>query len=57
MALAASSLNFRDVMMVMGIYPGEETAVGSDGAGIVTAVGDGVSGIQVDSVVKLKSML
>ena len=36
-ALAASSLNFRDVMMVMGIYPGEETAVGSDGAGIVTA--------------------
>ena len=31
----------------MGIYPGEETAVGSDGAGIVTAVGDGVSGIQV----------
>lgn len=45
-ALAASSLNFRDVMMVMGIYPGEETAVGSDGAGIVTAVGDGVSGIQ-----------
>ena len=46
-ALAASSLNFRDVMMVMGIYPGEETAVGSDGAGIVTAVGDGVSGIQV----------
>ena len=46
-AIAASSLNFRDVMMVMGIYPGEETAVGSDGAGIVTAVGDGVSGIQV----------
>ncbi len=46
-ALAASSLNFRDVMMVMGIYPGEETAEGSDGAGIVNAVGDGVSGLQV----------
>lgn len=45
-ALAASSLNFRDVMMAMGIYPGEATAIGSDGAGIVTAVGEGVSGLR-----------
>ena len=46
-ALIASSLNFRDVMMVMGLYPGEKTAVGSDGAGIITAVGTDVSDMRV----------
>ena len=44
-AVEASSLNFRDVMMAMGIYPGAVTAIGSDGAGRVTAVGSGVTGL------------
>ena len=45
-ALAASSLNFRDVLMAMGIYPGAVTALGSDGAGIVTAVGADVEKVR-----------
>ena len=43
-AICASSLNFRDVMMAMGIYPGDRTAIGSDAAGLVAAVGEGVEG-------------
>ncbi len=44
--IAASSLNFRDVMMAMGIYPGEATELGSDAAGRISAIGPGVSGLQ-----------
>jgi amino acid adenylation domain-containing protein len=45
-AMVASSLNFRDIMMAMGIYPGERTAIGSDGAGYVSRVGEGVTGLR-----------
>ena len=54
-AMTASSLNFRDVMMAMGIYPGERTAIGSDGAGRVTRVGDGVGDLQVGDPVVISS--
>jgi NADPH:quinone reductase-like Zn-dependent oxidoreductase len=43
-ALQAAALNRRDYWITQGLYPGIEPPVvlGSDGAGIVTAVGDGV---------------
>ena len=40
--LRASGLNFRDVLNVMGMYPGEAGAVGSECAGIVVQTGEGV---------------
>lgn len=44
-AIKAAALNHRDVFIQQGLYPGIKLPVipGSDGAGIVTAVGDGVS--------------
>eukprot|EP00915_Cephaloidophora_sp_WS-2016_P002257 GHVH01003012.1.p1 GENE.GHVH01003012.1~~GHVH01003012.1.p1 ORF type:complete len:4454 (-),score=762.62 GHVH01003012.1:53-12439(-) len=38
----AGGLNFRDVLNVMGLYPGDPGAPGADCAGTVVAVGDGV---------------
>ncbi|MYY10692.1 SDR family NAD(P)-dependent oxidoreductase [Streptomyces sp. SID4919] len=40
-AVRAAGLNFRDVLMALGMYPGD-TVLGSEGAGIVTEVGPGV---------------
>ncbi|MBL7551110.1 SDR family NAD(P)-dependent oxidoreductase, partial [Frankia sp. AgB1.9] len=40
-ALRAAGLNFRDVMIALGMYPGE-AALGSEGAGVVLEVGPGV---------------
>jgi thioester reductase-like protein len=48
--VAAAGINFRDVMKVLGIYPGtpeELAAIGDDFAGTVVAVGDDVQGFQV----------
>ncbi|WP_371557891.1 SDR family NAD(P)-dependent oxidoreductase [Streptomyces longwoodensis] len=42
----AAGLNFRDVLMALGMYPGE-LSLGSEGAGIVSAVGPGVSRFEV----------
>ncbi|KAH8729278.1 putative polyketide synthase [Ilyonectria robusta] len=39
----ASSLNFKDVIVAMGIIPENEHLLGLDGAGIVTRVGPGVT--------------
>ena len=39
-------LNFRDVLIALGMYPGEGT-VGSEGAGVVLEVGPGVEGLAV----------
>ncbi|MGW4496990.1 SDR family NAD(P)-dependent oxidoreductase, partial [Streptomyces sp. NPDC004376] len=41
-AVRAAGLNFRDVLMALGMYPGE-TVLGSEGAGVVLEVGPGVS--------------
>ncbi|MDT8306745.1 MAG: quinone oxidoreductase [Anaerolineae bacterium] len=46
--LAAIGLNFIDVYHRMGAYPSElPITPGREGAGVVEAVGDGVSGVQV----------
>jgi acyl transferase domain-containing protein/NADPH:quinone reductase-like Zn-dependent oxidoreductase/NADP-dependent 3-hydroxy acid dehydrogenase YdfG/acyl carrier protein/surfactin synthase thioesterase subunit len=47
--VAASGVNFRDVLNVLGMYPGEAPPLGSECAGVVTRVGSGVTGIGVGS--------
>ena len=39
LTVAAVGLNFRDVLNVLGLYPGDPGAPGSDCAGRVTAIG------------------
>ena len=43
----AAGLNFRDVLNVLGLYPGDPGPIGGDFAGIVTQLGDGVTGFEV----------
>ena len=43
-AVRAAGLNFRDVMITLGVYPGA-AALGSEGAGTVLDVGAGVTGL------------
>src|SRR5262249_17231517 len=43
----ATGLNFRDVMNVLGLYPGDPGPLGGECAGEVVAVGEGVEGIAV----------
>jgi 4-hydroxyphenylalkanoate synthase len=43
-AVRAAGVNFRDVLMTLGVYPGEPD-LGSEGAGVVTEVGPGVRGV------------
>ncbi|MFE2152132.1 type I polyketide synthase [Streptomyces lavendulae] len=45
-AVRAAGLNFRDVMIALGMYPGEAT-MGNEGAGVVTETGPGVTGLAV----------
>ncbi|MDX6601273.1 MAG: hypothetical protein QOF13_475, partial [Solirubrobacterales bacterium] len=45
-AVHAAGLNFRDVMSVLGVYPGE-AAIGGEGAGTVVEVGPEVSDLEV----------
>ncbi|EFL20214.1 type I polyketide synthase, partial [Streptomyces sp. C] len=45
-AVRAAGLNFRDVMIALGMYPGDAT-MGNEGAGTVTEVGPGVTGLAV----------
>ncbi len=42
----AGGLNFRDVLLALGVYPGE-ASIGSEGAGVVVELGPGVSGVAV----------
>ncbi len=42
----AGGLNFRDVLLALGLYPGEAT-IGSEGAGVVVELGPGVGDIAV----------
>ncbi|QLY29583.1 SDR family NAD(P)-dependent oxidoreductase [Nocardia huaxiensis] len=42
-ALRAAGMNFRDVLITLGMYPIENTPVGGEGAGVVVAVGEGVT--------------
>lgn len=43
----AAGLNFRDVLNVLGLYPGDPGPIGGDFAGVVTQLGDGVTGVEV----------
>lgn len=43
----AAGLNFRDVLNVLGLYPGDPGPIGGDFAGVITQLGDGVAGLQV----------
>ncbi|MGW1787082.1 acyltransferase domain-containing protein, partial [Streptomyces sp. NPDC002143] len=42
-AVRTAGLNFRDVLIALGVYPGA-ASMGGEGAGVVTEVGAGVSG-------------
>jgi len=42
----AVGVNFRDVLNVLGMYPGDPGAPGADCGGVVTAVGAGVTNLQ-----------
>src|SRR5690606_40366949 len=48
-----AALNFRDVMNVLGLYPGDPGPLGNECAGIVTRVGSGVDLRVGDEVVGL----
>lgn len=43
----AAGLNFRDVLNALGMYSGDAKSLGSEVAGIVVAVGEGVSNLSV----------
>ncbi|WP_324790385.1 polyketide synthase, partial [Streptomyces sp. H51] len=45
-AVRAAGLNFRDVLIALGMYPGD-AAMGNEGAGVVTEVGPGADGLKV----------
>ncbi len=52
----ATALNFRDVMNVMGLYPGDPGPLGGECAGEIVAVGEGISHFAVgDAVVAIAS--
>jgi len=46
-AIAATGLNFRDVLGAMGLYPGDPGPLGGEFAGTVTSVGAGVTHLAV----------
>ncbi|HEU4361595.1 MAG TPA: SDR family NAD(P)-dependent oxidoreductase, partial [Mycobacterium sp.] len=43
----AAGLNFRDVLNVLGLYPGDPGPIGGDFAGIVTQLGSGITGLEI----------
>ncbi len=45
--LRAAGVNFRDVLTVLGVYPGPPGPLGLEGAGVILEVGPGVSGFEV----------
>jgi acyl transferase domain-containing protein/NADPH:quinone reductase-like Zn-dependent oxidoreductase/NADP-dependent 3-hydroxy acid dehydrogenase YdfG len=44
-SIRAAGLNFRDVLIALGVYPDSDVLVGSEGAGVVLEVGPGVRDI------------
>ncbi|HEY1620224.1 MAG TPA: SDR family NAD(P)-dependent oxidoreductase [Streptosporangiaceae bacterium] len=47
----AAGVNFRDVLNVLGMYPGDGGVPGAEAAGVVTAIGPGVTGVAVGDAV------
>ncbi|MEU1665166.1 SDR family NAD(P)-dependent oxidoreductase [Streptomyces sparsogenes] len=46
-AVRAAGLNFRDVLIALDMYPDPAASIGSEGAGIVLEVSEGVTGVAV----------
>jgi acyl transferase domain-containing protein/acyl carrier protein len=44
----ATGVNFRDILNVLGAYPGDPGALGSECAGKIVAIGEGVTDLQVN---------
>ncbi len=49
--VSASGMNFRDVVIALGLYPGDGAELGSECAGVITRVGQEVRGIAVGDAV------
>ena len=49
--VVAAGINFRDVLVALGMYPGAGAVMGAECAGVVEEVGAGVSGVRVNDVV------
>jgi polyketide synthase 7 len=49
-AMAAAGVNFRDVLVALGMYPGA-AELGAEGAGVITEVGPGVTGLALGDAV------
>jgi len=47
----ATGLNFKDVLNTLGMYPGDAGPLGGECAGEITAVGEGVTNLQVGDLV------
>ncbi|HEX8073897.1 MAG TPA: SDR family NAD(P)-dependent oxidoreductase, partial [Thermoleophilaceae bacterium] len=45
LAVRAAGLNFRDVLIALGLYPGDSPPIGGEGAGVVVEVGAAVDGL------------
>ena len=55
-AVRSTGLNFRDVLNVLAMYPGDAGALGSECAGVITATGEGVGDLKIgDEVIALAS--
>ncbi|MFF3396879.1 zinc-binding dehydrogenase, partial [Streptomyces sp. NPDC002669] len=46
-AMRAGGLNFRDVMVGLGMYPGDDARIGGEGSGVVLEVGPDVTSVAV----------
>ncbi len=46
-SVRAAGVNFRDVLIALGMYPDDTATVGVEGAGVVTEVAEGVTGVAV----------
>jgi acyl transferase domain-containing protein/D-arabinose 1-dehydrogenase-like Zn-dependent alcohol dehydrogenase/acyl carrier protein len=44
-SMRAAGVNFRDVLTVLGMYPGDATAIGLEGAGVVVETGSDVTSV------------
>jgi NADPH:quinone reductase-like Zn-dependent oxidoreductase/acyl carrier protein len=52
----ATGLNFRDVLNALGLYPGDPGPLGAECSGTITALGEGVEGLEIgNEVVALAS--
>jgi acyl transferase domain-containing protein/D-arabinose 1-dehydrogenase-like Zn-dependent alcohol dehydrogenase/NADP-dependent 3-hydroxy acid dehydrogenase YdfG/acyl carrier protein len=46
-AVSAVGVNFRDVLVALGVYPGANLVLGGEGAGVITEVGPDVTGLAI----------